>query len=453
MMPTHGTETLLSSVILVSMTTLAVALVGSRVLRRNRRLFWCLGAALLLHATALTGLWHIGVGGQSLVATPQPPRIMIEPFHPAPKPKPPEPLVIPSGVPDGDRSAKTPPQGDSAQENTHNQPPPPLHVMTHDGPVDVQLPPAAPNMPDDGTTFTEDMTRFAHNVTGPNGPGYGTPTGVPGGPPQCGIGPPRLKSGKVYFIRFKCGTGAWNAYTEGTQHLLDFTNRYVTCEATTRAMGYDEVRALLDAGTPPAFIYLYVDESFVLTGEEVRVLQRYLNTDGFLFLDSRPDADVRERVTNELARVLPGAPLRALPASHTVNRFFFRLSPPAVGENIADRQNYGITRRNRLQVFYTMGNLAHLFAGHAPDEMSYITAQYQQGVNVIFYAIRKGDDTGVDARHGAGTALSTGTLDRVFSLGEPPHAATPSVKVHRDPPPAFGAPPPPGVPDDVNVLP
>jgi hypothetical protein len=452
-MLTHDAGTLVSSILLVSMTTLAVVLAGSRVLRRNRRLFWCLCAALALHGAALTGLWRIGGGTTVAEATPQRPTITIEPLQPATPPPPPPKLVIPTGTPDGDPATKRPPRGDSHRGKPGTPASGGTKVLTDHGKKTTPFVlPEGPDLPGDGLSFTQDFSRFKDG-TGTGGDNYGTKDGVKNGNKPRGIGVGMNDGGRVYFVRYKFGTGAWNAYAEGTERLLGFANRYVPCESASRAMGADDVRAQLERGEAPAFLYLYCDETFTLSASDVRVLQAYLQEGGFLFLDSRPDPEVRARVTGELARVLPGAPLRALPASHPVHRFYFRIAPVAVGENIIDRQNYGITRGGTLAAFYSMGNLAHLFAGHAPDDMTYVTAQYQQGVNVIFYALRHGDAGDLTTRRGANATITSDTLHDVFTTRERLGAAGTSVKVPRTKAPVYGAPPPPGVPDDINVLP
>jgi hypothetical protein len=77
------------------------------------------------------------------------------------------------------------------------------------------------------------------------------------------------------------------------------------------------------------FVYLSSDRAMTpLNPAEVENLRRYLTFGGFLFAEANEDAfDASFRA--ELARVLPQAPLAALPSTHVVYRTFFLLDTPA----------------------------------------------------------------------------------------------------------------------------
>jgi hypothetical protein len=163
---------------------------------------------------------------------------------------------------------------------------------------------------------------------------------------------------------------------------------------------------------------------------------------GFLFLDSRPDPFTKDVVAGEMAKVMPGSRLSVLPNSHPINSFLFRLSTPGVGENVIDRKNYGISKGNKLVVFYTMGNFSHLYASFAPNSDEYVKAQFQMGANVMLYGIRKGNQADVVQRAGAKAEVTNQAIDRLLSLGGggPKPAADPnkppeSIKIKKDPPP------------------
>ena len=123
----------------------------------------------------------------------------------------------------------------------------------------------------------------------------------------------------------------------------------------------------------------------------------------------------------ECCRALP---LRPISRSHAINTFLFRTSDPVVGENTVTMQNYGITRNGRLVVFYTMGNFSHLYASHPANELPYFAAQYQMGANVMLYAIRKGDNSGIAQHAGASAKITTEALQHLGMLEPTANAGT-----------------------------
>ncbi len=262
-------------------------------------------------------------------------------------------------------------------------------------------------------------------------------------------------NGRVYFIRMKQDRGSWNENDEGVKRLLNFLNQFFPCERESRAMSCAEMREhFLSKGAPPSFLYIYADDSFALSSTDVTILHDYMDSGGFLFIDSRPDPEIHDVVSRELDRVLPGMPLRPLTRSNAINTFLFRTSDPVVGENTVTMQNYGVMSKDRrLVVFYTMGNFSHLYASHTPTELPYFAAQYQMGANVMLYAIRKGDTTGIAQHTGASAKITTEALQHLGMLE--PTAMTPgpgkpeSVKAKPTPPPSN-----PGdeQPDEVNII-
>jgi len=268
-------------------------------------------------------------------------------------------------------------------------------------------------------------------------------------------------NGRVYFMRLKHGSGAWNAHNDGTRRLLAFLNTYFKCEGDSRAVSANEMRSkYMRRGVQPSFLYLYCDDSFALSGSEIGILRNYIDKGGFLFLDSRPDPFIRDKVARQLDKVLPGARLAPISSGHAVNSFLFKLNQPGVGENIIDKKNYGISQRGRLVVFYTMGNFSHLFSSNPPDKKEeYIMAQYQMGANVMVYGINKGSPEGVRKLRGANATVTTQALQQMglFDGGTTakprrPGAPGESVKVKRTPKPGAKPNDPPDEPDEIKVL-
>ena len=69
----------------------------------------------------------------------------------------------------------------------------------------------------------------------------------------------------------------------------------------------------------PTFLYLYCDENFSLTAEEVNILKTYMDNGGFLFLDSAPVSAVRSKVQTEMKKILPSGTLSPIQKNSNIN--------------------------------------------------------------------------------------------------------------------------------------
>lgn len=427
------------------------------------------------------------------------PRPRLELPKPAPpKPAPPKPIKpaeLPKGLPNQKTKAKVMPKGtklkpvkprapgEKPRLNPNPQPrvaqnaPPPKRGRTLTGPLtDDGIMPSDDKAslfdPLDGSLDAGEIRggRFAdkgkptgnRDGRGDGGESAGDPDGTGSGPIPAGFAEGKA-NGKVYFIRLKHGRGAWNAFSSGTRRLMAFMDAAAfPSERDARALTADEMRSkYMKRGVQPTFLYLYCDESFSLNSNEVSVLRQYMADGGFLFLDSRPDPDIRKQVAEQLNKVLPGTRLAALSNSHPVNSFVYRLSSPGVGENFIERKNYGISQRGKLVVFYTMGNFSHFFSVSTPESAEYSRAQYQMATNVLVYAMKKGSPSGIGKRQGASAKVTTQQLEKMGLLDAPskpklvPGATPTSVKVKPTPlpgvPPAT-APVVPEEPDEIKLL-
>ncbi|HOF90090.1 MAG TPA: DUF4159 domain-containing protein, partial [Armatimonadota bacterium] len=388
--------------------------------RRNRLLIAAITAALAL---------HLAVGGACWLARGTPRVLSDGPVvHIAPKQTPPplemKPIIpelptiptLPKGKWDGDRHARRNPRGDDPNKKPGDptpktplqplpaeppNPKPPIFTPTDDPERATFFTPERSSLSPEEVRNMRDGTTRGHG-RGPRGEGGGDPNGDPNSPGWRRGDPHGTEQGRVYFIRLKHGSGAWNAHAAGISRLLAFLNGYFPCETESRAMTAAEVaERFLTPGTPPAFLYLYCDETFALAPRETAVLRAYLDGGGFLFLDSRPDPVIRDDVGRELAKVLPGSRLAPVAKHHPINTFLFRLGAPGVGLNVIEKTNYGITHNGRLTVFYTLGNFAQLYASFPPTADAYVKAQYQMGANVMLYAIRQGNAADIRREAGA----------------------------------------------------
>jgi hypothetical protein len=426
---------------------LVIAAILALLYRSNRLFFWCFAGALgghLLVAGVLYGISHMGK------PIDEERRIRIAAFMPAPKkveppkPKPlPETLDLPWGQLTGRHDVRTPPKGTNkagkqAGGNNSSAPAAPGRPMvdgiSDDGSVPV-------DEKDAGLlrgTFSDviDASEVASTISSGgsgSGDGAGTPDGEGSGPIPFGF-PNGKRNGRVYFVRLKHGSGAWNAHADGTRKLLNFCNAYFPCESDSWPMTANEMRTrYMSKNVQPTFIYIYCDETFSLSTSEVTVLQSYMNKGGFLFVDSRPDPFIRDLVASEISKVLPGMHMTPIPRSNNINSFLFRLSSPGIGANIITNSNYGITSGGRLAVFYTMGNFSQFFASFTPDTDEYVKAQYQMGANVILYAIQKGNNAGISQMAGARAEVNTQTIDKLFNIGGGGGGARPQADPDKPP--------------------
>lgn len=424
-------------VLTVVFAALAVAL-------RAERLQSCLLAAAALHAGAVT-FYAIAqrlapppeqletVRVRLLMPTPEPalpepPARLPTPLPTPPEPEPestrfpPPPDVTPRATvaPAEPTRGVADPAAGQPDPAPNNPPPPapnrPTKPPTNDPnavPVDPRGPDGKPGTgPADGGDGSDTIDTI-HRIAGEDrtrGPRSG-PRGEEGRTPRIDVPPP---GGRVYFIRLKHGQGDWNAHADGTARLLRFLDPIAHAEAEGRAYEAKEIRdGMMAHDNPPAFIYIHCDESFTLTREETAVLRTYVAGGGFLFLDSRPDEQVHEHIATELKKVMV-EPLEALPASHPIYSFVFRLRTPAVGQNLFEGRNYGVTQRGRLVAFYTPGNFMAFYSSFDPNAGDYVKAQYQMGVNVMVYAINKGElPEGMGRRPGANSKISAPVIDQL----------------------------------------
>lgn len=416
---------------------------------------------------------------------------------PAPQPLPKPNAALPKGRVDGNPKTKVMPKGTTLKTKTPGKPGPKKPLLAQ-GPTKPNAGGSEPSkaskiltngQSDNGIAVDPDAKDFEGSLNGEDamgagdfgsGKGKGIGTGIgkgsgegsegggeggegAGDPSGTGSGDiPRgfaegKANGKVYFMRLKHGSGAWNAFSSGTNRLLDFMRTTsFRSENTGRAMTADELKnKYMRKKLPPTFLYLYCDDSFSLSSSEVSTLRDYMAGGGFLFLDSNADPDVRDRIARELNKVLPGTRLSAIANSHPINSFLYKLDAPGIGSNFIEKKNYGISKGGRLIVFYTPGNFSSFYVTAAPSENGYAKAQYQMGANVLVYAMRKGDSSGITKLRGASAKVTTQQLIDLGFLDKPvktvkPGGPKPSVKVNKPPKP--GASPTPAVPDEPDEI-
>jgi hypothetical protein len=175
---------------------------------------------------------------------------------------------------------------------------------------------------------------------------------------------------------------------------------------------------LLDEGNKgvPSFLYIYADERFSLGDDDVRLLKRYMGMGGFLFIDSRPSLAIKNLVADQLRKIFPTTPLAPIAESHPIRTFHFQITGPGTGQDLIEKQNFGISKDGKLVVFYTKGNFSTLFENYdfrPKDQLDQVVGTYQMGANVMLYAIRKGNAEGVTKVRGSNTAFTLAMLEKL----------------------------------------
>ncbi|MAF11772.1 hypothetical protein CMK11_15100 [Candidatus Poribacteria bacterium] len=106
-----------------------------------------------------------------------------------------------------------------------------------------------------------------------------------------------------------------------------------------------------DLATTP-FVYVNGHGNMRFSDAEAVSLRRYLLGGGFMFVND--DYGLDESFRREMARVLPGAPLEPIPATHFIYHCFYDLDGlPKIHEHDGEpAQGYGIFLNGRLALFY-----------------------------------------------------------------------------------------------------
>jgi len=471
-----GATTIMQTVLITLGFTGVLGLTLISVYRENRLLFWCVTGAFIAHILFAGSLWAVDVifkekpGERQIAVSIQAPEVEKKKPEPPKIEEPEHNLDLPLGRPDGKRDVTKIKKGTTLNPNARegakgakifgNQ-----HTLaspTDGGAGDVAYDPDAKGYdlygPGDSMN-PRDL--YAIGKPGGGGDDWGIPEGDPDGGVPAGFAQGKV-GGRVYFVRLQYGNGAWIAYNDGTKRLLAYLNKSFPCQADTWPMSTAELRKkYLNKGVQPSFLYVYCDENFVLSNEDVLVLRDYMDKGGFLFLDSRPDPLIKDVVARQMDKVLPGLRLAPISQSHPINSFLYRLPAPGLGENIFDKKNYGVTRGGRLIVFYSMGNLSHIYAAFEPESIEYVTAQYQMGANVMLYGITKGNPAGFAQKQGAKSVVTTQALEQMGFLSpvstDKPKEPGESVKVKPPPSTTPAGPggtqePIPDNPDEIKVI-
>jgi hypothetical protein len=196
------------------------------------------------------------------------------------------------------------------------------------------------------------------------------------------------------FATAQYESGDWDSAPALAGNLIDSVARYTTIAvapqgvvvplASTEVLRY-----------PLLFLTGHLPVRF--TPQEGRMLQRYLERGGLLFVDDHNhdiDGAFHKTATEEIARLV--APLAPLPNTHALYSAFFAFpdGPPTTshelngwGDNLIHEQLLAVRRQDRIQVLYSNKDYSSEWNFH-PDNKRFLSVDPTRfGVNIIVYAL------------------------------------------------------------------
>ena len=147
------------------------------------------------------------------------------------------------------------------------------------------------------------------------------------------------------------GGGDWYANPTSLPNLVKFCNQNINTKLSTKVTS-------VDVGSAEIFLFPFVHMTghgnVVFSNNDVKNLQNYLNSGGFLHIDDNYGMD--EYIRKEIKKLFPNAALVEIPKTHVIFQTPFSLPNglPKIHEHDNKQpQAYGIFIENRLALLYT----------------------------------------------------------------------------------------------------
>lgn len=147
------------------------------------------------------------------------------------------------------------------------------------------------------------------------------------------------------------GGGDWYANPTSLPNLVRFCNKNINTKLNPKVTS-------VDVGSAELFLYPFVHMTghgnVVFSGNDVRNLQNYLNSGGFLHIDDNYGMD--EYIRKEIKKLFPNAALVEIPKVHSIFQtpYSFPNGLPKIHEHDNKQpQAFGIFIENRLALLYT----------------------------------------------------------------------------------------------------
>jgi hypothetical protein len=186
------------------------------------------------------------------------------------------------------------------------------------------------------------------------------------------------------------GGGDWYNDPSAEVNLLKFvqanTNLKVNAEYKFVDISSDEIFSY-------PFLFLTGHGNIVLSSDEARRLQTYLENGGFLYIDD--DYGMDKAIRREMKKVFPGNDFIEVPFSHKIFNIFYKFENGIPKTHEHDKnapQTFGIFLGDRLSVLYTFES--NPSDGWADPEVHNDPKDKREealkfGANIVIYALSK----------------------------------------------------------------
>ncbi len=198
------------------------------------------------------------------------------------------------------------------------------------------------------------------------------------------------------FATAQYESGDWDSAPTLPANLIDSVARYTSLPVAPQGVA---VALASDDALRYPLLFLTGHLPVRFTPAEGRVLQRYVERGGLLFIDDHNhdvDGAFHKTVTEEVARLL--SPLKPLPNTHTLYTCFFEFDdgPPTTshelngwGDNLIHEQLLAVQRDDRIQVLYSNKDYSSEWNFH-PDNKRFLGKDPTRfGVNLVVYALTR----------------------------------------------------------------
>jgi hypothetical protein len=201
-------------------------------------------------------------------------------------------------------------------------------------------------------------------------------------------------SSPFVFATAQYESGDWESAPSLPGNLIDSVARYTSLPVAPQGVA---VSLASDDALRYPLLFLTGHLPVRFTAEEGRVLQRYVQRGGLLFIDDHNhdiDGAFHKTATEEIARLI--APLAPLPNTHALYSSFFSFpdGPPTTshelngwGDNLVHEQLLAVRVDERIRVLYSNKDYSSEWNFH-PDNKRFMGVDPTRfGVNIVVYAL------------------------------------------------------------------
>jgi hypothetical protein len=192
-------------------------------------------------------------------------------------------------------------------------------------------------------------------------------------------------SQEIALLKYS-GGGDWYANPTSLPNLIAFSNQTIQTKLTSKPV-------TVEPGSPDLFSYPFVHMTghgnVVFSDNELKNLQNYLNSGGFLHIDDNFGMD--KYIRKEFKKLFPANELVEIPANHVIFQkpFNFPSGLPKIHEHENKKpQAFGIFIEGRLALLYTFES--DLGDGWEDEEVHHDPKEIREkalkmGANILSY--------------------------------------------------------------------